>query len=541
MPRRTTRRMTHRIASPALALTVAFTLALGLAVPSARAQSPEPIAPEQPEAQPEAQQDAQADTGVSVTVYSSADPAGFDPQKYIAQQRNGYQPQHVWQVPGFGVVKQVQPIEFEEGQQEVRFTDVARFIDPTTVSFSDLTDPGATTVLEQQFRFDLANAGKILERMIGREITVNGITGELISATQGRIILQTDQGVQITGYHDEANLILPELPKGVITKPTLLWLVNSDAAGERNVRTTYQTDGITWRSDYNLVLAPDETTADLGAWVTMMNLSGATYENAKLKLIAGDVQRVEPEQPRRHDMMRARMEMAQAADAYGFEEEAFFEYHLYTLPRRTTIRQNSTQQITLFPTARDADVEKVLVYYGLPEGQRWGFTANPRTDRNLGNQSNNKVDVYIRFQNEEENNLGMPLPAGKVRVFKEDPNDQTLEFVGEDLIDHTPRNEEVLIQVGQAFDIVGERTQTDFTVDSRNHVMTESFRIELRNQKEDEDVKVIVKENLFRWVNWEITEHSDEFEKIDARTIHFPVTVPAGEEKIVEYTVRYTW
>jgi hypothetical protein len=150
------------------------------------------------------------------------------------------------------------------------------------------------------------------------------------------------------------------------------------------------------------------------------------------------------------------------------------------------------------------------------------------------------VDVYVRFKNEEENNLGMPLPAGKVRVYKMDDADGTLEFVGEDLIDHTPRDEEVLIKVGQSFDVVGERTQTDFTMDTRAHVITESFRIQVRNHK-DVEQKVIIRENLFRWSQWEITQTSDEFEKVDSRTIHFPVSVPADGEKTVTYTVKYTW
>ncbi|MEX0745999.1 MAG: DUF4139 domain-containing protein, partial [Phycisphaeraceae bacterium] len=308
-------------------------------------------------------------------------------------------------------------------------------------------------------------------------------------------------------------------------------------AGERPVRTTYQTAGITWRADYNLILHDDETSADLGAWVSLLNLSGATYENAQLKLIAGDVQRVEAQpQVRRMEMM----ERAAAADAGGFEQQAFFEYHLYTLPRRTTIAQNTTQQITLFPTAHDVGVKKVLVYYGLPEAQHWGHFPQPRVDRGIGPQSNPKIDVYLQFENSEDNNLGMPMPRGKVRVFKEDPADRSLEFVGEDLIDHTPRDEELLVKVGQSFDIVGERTQTNFTIDQRAHRMTETFRIQIRNHQ-DEPAEVLIKENLYRWTNWEITEASDEYERIDARTIHFPVQVDARGQKTVTYTVLYTW
>src|SRR5262249_4181411 len=160
---------------------------------------------------------------------------------------------------------------------------------------------------------------------------------------------------------------------------------------------------------------------------------------------------------------------------------SFFEYHLYTLPRRTDIKQNTTQQITLFPTSRGVNVEKVLVYYGLPDAASWSYVAQPQLDRNFGSQSNPKVDVYVRFKNEKSNHMGMPLPKGKVRVYKQDDADGTLEFIGEDLIDHTPRDEKVLVKLGQAFDVVGERKQTDFTIDTNRKTITESYHIEIRN------------------------------------------------------------
>jgi hypothetical protein len=488
---------------------------------------------------------ADADEGPAVTVYSSADPAGFDPQRFITQQRVGYNPNWVWQVPGFGVVKEVRKVNLKPGANELRFTDVAQFIDPTTVSFTDLTDPDGTAVLEQNFEFDLVSPDKLLEKFIDRSITVElphgdaieTVTGTLLSAVGGRLVLQTPDGVRILSSRGQ-QIRLGELPGGLITRPTLVWKLHAAQAGAHDVRTTYQTNGITWRSDYNLTLNPDDTRADLGAWVSLMNLSGAAYKNARLKLIAGDVQRVQP--GRQFAMSRAAGMVAVDEMKAGFEEKAFFEYHLYTLPRRTDILANTTQQITLFPTARDVGVEKLMVYYGLPQAASWGFLPNPRLDRDFGNQSNPKVDVYVRFENREENHLGMPLPRGKVRVYKRDDADGTLEFVGEDLIDHTPKDEKVLIKLGQAFDVVGERTQTDFSVDSRGHVMTESFRIQIRNHKEQAQ-KVVIKENLYRWVNWEIVEKSDPYEKIDARTIHFEVTVPSDGEKTVTYTVRYTW
>jgi hypothetical protein len=484
--------------------------------------------------------------GVAVTVYSTADPAGFDPQKFVAQQRQGYSPDFAWQVPGFGVVKEVRKIKLDAGTNELRFPDVAQFIDPTTVSFVDLTKPEGTVVLEQNFQFDLVSPEKLMEKYLDRPISVvvprgkdaETVSGKLLSAAQGQLVLQTEAGVRIVGG-GERQVQLGDLPGGLITRPTLVWKISAAEGGEHQVRTTYQTNGITWRSDYNLVVNADDTKADVGAWVTLMNLSGAGYKNAQLKLIAGDVQRIEPETRRYLGAAKGR-DMVMAAEAPGFEEKPFFEYHLYTLPRRTDILANTTQQITLFPTAHDVGVEKVLVYYGLPQAASWRFVSEPQQDRNFGNQSNPKVDVYLRFKNAKENNLGMPLPKGKVRVYKADNADGTLEFVGEDLIDHTAKDEKVLIKLGQSFDVVGERTQTDFNMDSGRKTMTDSYRIQIRNHK-DQPQKVVIKENLFRWTTWEITKSSDKYEKVDARTIHFEVEVPANGEKTVTYTVRYTW
>jgi hypothetical protein len=502
-----------------------------LAIPSVPARAEEPAAPP-------------AEEGPSLTVYSSADPAGFDPQQFVAQQRQGYgNPAWIQQVPGFGVVKETRSVDLKAGVTDLKFTDVAEFIDPTSVSFADL-DPGAgTAVLEQAFQFDLASPDKILERYLGETIShettkdgavVATVKGRVLSVTQGTVVLELEGGGLRFVNARDAGLRLPALPKGLLTKPTLVWKVASEKGGTRKVRTTYQTAGLTWKADYNLILDATDTKADLGAWVTLLNLSGAGYANARLKLVAGDVQRIQRRAG--YDDMRT-MGMRKSAEA-GFDEKAFFEYHLYTLPRRTDVLENTTQQIMLFPTARGASVEKVLVYYGLPDAAHWGFLPQPRTDRDIRSQSNPKVDVYVRFKNEKANRLGMPLPRGKIRVYKTDDADGTLEFIGEDLIDHTPKDETVLVKVGQAFDVVGERTQTRFTADA--HTMTETIRIQIRNHK-DAPVKVIAKENLFRWITWTMLETSDPFTKVDARTIHFELDVPANGEKTVTYTVRYTW
>jgi hypothetical protein len=487
------------------------------------------------------------DDGPAVTIYSSADPAGFDPQQFIAQQRMGYNPFYANQVPGFAVVKETRKAKLLAGITDLKFTDVAQFIDPTTVSIVDITDAG-TSVMEQNFQFDLASPWKILDRYIDKEIgyvqekdgaVVKQWKGTLLSSNQGQLVVQTADGLRFLNYAD-AGIRLPSLPDGLITKPTLVWKLSSEKGGDHSLRTTYQTDGLTWRADYNVVLSADDAHADVGAWVTLLNLCGATFKDARLKLIAGDVQRVKPNQ-RGPSSGGGRRDMAKAMrEESGFEEKSFFEYHLYTLPRRTDVLDQTTQQLTLFPTARGVATEKVLVYYGLPDAAGWYFGPNPQQDRNLGNQSNPKVDVYVRFKNAKDNQMGMPLPKGKVRVYKQDDADGTLEFIGEDLIDHTPKDETVLVKLGQSFDVVGQRTQTDFKIDTARDWMDDSYKITLKNHK-DAPVHVIVKENLFRWTNWAITAQSDPFTKIDARTIHFEVDVPPNGEKTVTYTVHYSW
>ena len=478
-------------------------------------------------------------TGPSVTIYSSADPALFNPQQFVAQNRGGW---NASSVPGFGVVRDNRTLNITKGISELRFTDVARFIDPTTVSFLDMTDPAATEVLEQSFRFDLINPTKIYEKYVGKEIGLKTtIAGErvikqvkLLAINGGQLVLMTDEGLLFMGPWD-SRIHLPSLPADLISKPTLMWLVDSKRAGERKVQTSYMTDGLTWRADYNLVLNADDTKADLGAWVSLMNLSGLSYKGASLKLVAGNVRRIQG--TRYFDSAQfVRSEAISATKSNGFKEKTFFEYHLYTLPRRTDVMNSSTQQITLFPTARGANVEKVLVYNGAANVA--GYGSSPSLGHNFGLSTHKKVDVYIRFKNEKANNLGMPLPAGKVRVYKKDDADGALEFIGEDVINHTPKDENVLIRIGQSFDVVGERVQTDYK--AGQHWAEETFRISVRNHRE-EAVDMLVRESLWRWSNWAITNESAKHEKINSRTIHFPVHIEPDGEQVVTYTVRYTW
>ena len=477
----------------------------------------------------------------ALTIYSTARPGAIAPEIY----RSGGRGQVV---PGYAVVRQERAIGLSRGVNTVRFADVAAFIDPTTVMFESLTDPAGTSVIEQNFQFDLVDPEKLLAKYIDQTVkveqvrgnTVESFSGTLLSTAGGMILRRDDGSVQL--LPSSTGVTLPNLPGGLITRPTLVWDVHAARAGSHRTRVSYQTTGVTWWADYNLTYAEGSNAnacrLDVGAWVSIINQSGAAYPEAKLKLIAGDVQRARPAL-QVHPAAAARRSMAMEERAAGFEEKAFFEYHLYTLGRPTTLPNNSTKQIELFPAARNVTCEKTLVYYGLAQTP-YAYGSSPATDRSFGVQSNRKVDVYLGFRNGRENNMGMPLPAGRVRVSKSDSADKSLEFIGEDVIDHTPANEKVLIKLGSSFDVVGERRQVDFKVDTTRKIMTEEIEVKVRNQKK-EPVAVIVKETLYRWLNWQINAKSHEFQKQDARTIHFPLQLAPGAEGVVRYSVQYSW
>lgn len=483
---------------------------------------------------------------VGLTIYSTAAPGAIPAELYqpaMAGSRRAV-------VPGYAFVRQERDIHLEGGESVLRFTDVAALIEPTTVMFHSLTDPQGATVLEQNFEFDLVSPEKLLDRFIDREVSltydrqggrVDTISGTLLSQSGSNLILSVDDPVSPIRIlpRSGASIGLSELPGGLITRPTLVWKLKTAKPGDHTVRVTYQTNGMTWWADYNLLLTEDADAnrgkVDVSAWVSIINQSGATYPDARLKLIAGDVERA----PTMKEMQLGRpVARAAMADAAQFEEKAFFEYHLYTLGRPTTLPDNSTKQIELFPAAREVPVEKLYVYTG--SAVDWPYGDAPFTDRDLGTQSNTKVDIFLRLVNDDASGMGMPLPSGRVRVNKLDPADQSLEFIGESVIDHTPRNERVLIKLGSAFDVVGERRQTSLKVDTARKRIDESFEIRVRNRK-TAPVRVLVQERLFRWAGWTIVESSHPYEKQDARTVHFPIDVPADEEVVVTYSVRYEW
>ena len=483
---------------------------------------------------------AAALAGSAVTIYSSASPGSLDPQTF----KNGGEG---YQVPGYALVREEREFTLKSGRNQLRVTDVPGLIDPTTVSFASLTDPSGTRVVEQNFEFDLTSSAKLLSRYLDREITVelargttvDTVTGTLVGTQGGLTLKLADGSVRILPSYSSVRL--PGLPGGLISKPTLVWDIDAAKAGAHKSRVTYQTKGMTWWTDYNLTYSepkPGSCKVDVGAWVTIVNQSGTAFADAKLKLIAGDVQRAQPRGQIYPAAAAQRMSKSAEAKDEGFAEKAFFEYHLYTLGRPANIANNSTKQIELVPMAPGVGCEKSLVYQGQLGTYYYGGLV---VDRGYGTTSNKKVDIYLRLKNSKVNGLGVPLPAGKIRVSKLDDADGALEFVGEDLIDHTARDETVQVKLGSAFDVVGERKQVDFRIDTSGKWIEEDIEIKLRNQKPDETVTVLAKENLYRWTNWSIIRRSQDFTKDDSRTILFPVRLAPKAEAVVRYTVRYTW
>ncbi len=480
---------------------------------------------------------------MAVTIYSSAQPGAIPPDLY--RPLPGRQGFDGGSVPGFAVVRHERMVKLEPGRSTLRFGDVAGLIDPTTVNFTSLTDP-ATRVLEQNFQFDLVSSRKLLLKYLDRPVTVErnqggqvtSQAGTLLSATDGLVLRGSDGTV--TTLRDYSAVRFPQLPGGLITQPTLEWLLIAPKGGNQRARVSYQTAGITWWADYNLVFNPGKDAnsglLDVSAWVSIINQSGASYPEARLKLIAGDVHRAEPP-PMILRRQVAEMAAAPMADAAGFEQKAFFEFHLYTLGRRATLPDNSTKQIELFDQAKQVPARKLLVLGAAGPGV---FSDAPYTERQFGGAPRPKVDVFLEFRNDRQYGLGVPLPAGRLRVSQLDTADGSLEFIGEDRIGHTPRDEKVRVKLGSAFDVVGERRQVDFAVDTRGRWMEEEIEVELRNRK-DEPVEVLVREPLYRWTNWQVVSRSQEFTREDARTIVFPVRLAPGAEAKTRYRVRYAW
>ena len=480
----------------------------------------------------------EADT--AVTIYSSQEPGAIPAEYY--RPLPGEAVPSAGSVPGYAMVRVDRDVRIEAGRSTVRFGDVAALIDPTTVTFGVPDDPG-TRVLEQNFQFDLVSTQKLLLRYLDRPITVEHTSGDqtttvngtLLSAVDGLVLRGSDGA--ITALRDYSAIRFPDLPGGLITQPTLLWDINAASGGTKRARVTYQTGGITWWADYNVIFnegkSANDGLLDLAAWVSVINQSGATFEDARLKLVAGEVHRVQPGTAVQSMALKA---MRAAPTEEGFAEKAFDEFHLYTLGRRTTLPNNSTKQIELFERARQIPAKRLLTYDGLATS---GF-GSPYTERDPGVAPNTKVAAWLEFRNDVKSGLGMPLPAGRVRIARIDPTDGSLEFIGEDAIGHTPKDETVRLRLGTAFDVVGERRQTSFSVDSKARWMEEAIEVRIRNHKA-QAVQVQVREPLYRWSGWKILESSQEYVQDSARQVHFNVNVAPDAEAVVRYRVRYSW
>ncbi len=484
-------------------LFAAFSVVVLLALVACSAQSPlvATFAPAQARAQ---------EPGVELTVYNS----------------------------NLALVKDRRPMTLETGLNFVRFSDVASLIDPTSVHFRSLTDPEGTFVLEQNYEYDVVGSAKLLQKYLDEEITLvtedgSVYTGVLLSGADDIILQGSDGQLTVVKLAQVREFQFPALPDGLITKPTLVWQLEAAEAGKHDVEVTYLTEGINWQADYVVVLNQDDDGLGLNGWVTVDNRSGAAYTDARLKLIAGDIHRVtSPQEVLGYLAGRE----AVPAPADQVEEREFFEYHLYEVQRPVTLKEQQTKQIE-FVAADEVKAEKFFVYDGLGGDYWWGYYG-PITEPTYGPTSNSKVMVMLQFENSEEDGLGVPLPKGKVRVYKEDVDGST-EFVGEDEIDHTPKDERVRLYLGDAFDIVGERKQTDFKKLGERS-LEESFEISVRNHKQ-EAVEVRVVEHLYRWSEWEIVDASEDYTKLDARTIEFRANVPKDGEVTITYTVRYRW
>jgi hypothetical protein len=424
---------------------------------------------------------------------------------------------------GLALVRDTRRLTVPTGEALLQFEDVAQQIRPETVNLQSTSSAGSVTILEQNYEYDLISPSKLMEKYVGKPVKLINFDNDIkLDVTQAEL-LSVNEG-PVYRVNGEIHLgfpgqvVLPEIPENLIAKPSLIWLVDNKA-GDQTLEVTYLTNGLSWSADYVVTLARTDTSLDLAGWVTMNNQSGATYTNAQLKLVAGEVNVVREEVQTK---LYAAAEMARAMPVPLPQEEAFAEYHLYTMPRRTTIKQNQSKQLALL-NGTDVACKKIYEY----RGQTYYYSQQipPTGEEHVG--------VFLEFRNEEKNSLGIPLPAGIMRVYQED-SEGMLQFAGEDRIKHTPKDEDVKLRMGDAFDIIGERIQTDYRVIGSN-VHESAFDISIRNHKE-QDITVDIVEPMPG--DWEILSESVKHEKKDARTAIFHVDVPKDGEAKVSYRVR---
>jgi hypothetical protein len=431
------------------------------------------------------------------------------------------------------LVRDVRHVRLPDGTIDLRYMDIAAQVNPATVHIVSLTAPKDLNVLEQDYEYDLLSPQKLLQKYVGKELTLIRVVSENNSTKEVPVqaVLLADNegpvwkvGNQIITGMGADRYVFPDLPENLYSKPTLVWLLDNRKAGEQTVEASYLTNQVNWNADYVLTVHSDQKAADLNGWVTVVNQSGTSFRNAQLQLVAGELNRVMPSA-----MPMARMMEMKAAPAAPppFQQEALSEYHLYTLQRPTNIQNNETKQISLLAAA-GAAIEKVFEV----DGQAY-YYQNPQSP---GQPTKEPVKVLIKFKNAEANSLGVPLPAGTVRVYQGDSKGR-VQFIGEDRIDHTPKDETVSLHIGNAFDVVAERKQTDFQRLGSRTVEVE-YEVSLRNHKPD-PITVLVNEPIGG--DWTILNSTFKFEKTAAFAARFTVPVAANSEEQLKYRVRIHW
>lgn len=429
------------------------------------------------------------------------------------------------------LVRDVRRLKLPAGTLDLRYMDIAAKVNPATVHIVSLNAPKELTVLEQNYEYDLLNPQKLLEKYVGREVTLVRLVSENNSTKEVPVkatLLANNQGPVwkvgneiITGMGAD-RYVFPDVPENLYSKPTLVWLLENRRAGEQTVEASYLTNEVNWNADYVLTVAADQKAANLNGWVTLRNHCGTAFRNAQLQLVAGELHRVYEGEVR-----AGRMEMKAEAAAPPFEREALSEYHLYTLERRTNLQNNEIKQISML-SSTGIRIEKNFVV----DGQHHYYRSAHRP----GQPVKDPVKVFIKFTNAEANSLGMPLPAGIVRVYQGDSKGR-VQFIGEDRIDHTPKDETLNLHIGIAFDVVAERKQTDFQQLARN-TYEMAFEISLRNHK-SEPVTVEVNEPLAG--DWTMLDSSFKYEKTAAFAARFNIPVEANGESVLKYRVRVKW
>ncbi len=430
------------------------------------------------------------------------------------------------------LVRDVRQLTLPAGETKLRFMDIAASINPATVHFRSLTEPAKLSVVEQNYEYDLLDPNKLLQKFVGREVTLvrpklAGGTTEYdevkatLLALNGAPVWKIGNEI-VTGVSYES-IRFPELPENLFERPTLLWTLDNSGGRRHRVEASYLTSNLSWSADYVLNVAKDEATGDLDGWVTLVNHSGTTYKNAQLQLVAGDIHRVVAQNGL--DEVSAFRAMSKAAAAPApFQQESFSEYHLYSLNRRTSVSDQESKQISLL-NASHFPLEKVYVVNG--QAYYYRSAAQP------GAPVKDPVQVFYKFKNQEKSGLGMPLPSGTIRVYQVDSRGGSL-FVGEDHIDHTPKDEEIGLHIGNAFDIVAERKQTDYKTLS-NRLFEFEYEITLRNHK---DVPISVEVNEPIGGDWEILSSSYKFSKTAAFAAQFEVPIDKNGTSILKYRVR---